>query len=268
MSRYPSTTWKPIGGTSRRQVQKDLLCLHTAVGSGLGTWAYFNRVDVGVYSHFVVCGVWGSDAGKDVDGLALQMADTDYRAAANLDGNWRIISVETADNATRPIQPWTPAQCDTLVDLMVDANLIDGIPLVLVPDSRRGRRGICYHRQGCDPYRVAGGELWSSSPGKDCPTQARIDQIPGLIDRARAVVAGGGEDDMSAADVAAINKHTDEKIAEIYGLLGYGDQRVDTGPDTHPYNLQNLVGKVDKLQASVDQVLVNTTPPPPAEPSA
>lgn len=204
MTIYPSSTWRPISGTSRTKLQKDLFCLHTAVGPGLGTWSYFNRPDVGVYSHFVVCGVWGTDAGKDVDGLALQMADTDYRAAANLDGNWHIISVETADNAARPIQPWTPAQCETLAQLMADANRLDGIPLVLVPDSRQGRRGIAYHRQGCDPYRVAGGELWSSAYGKDCPTQARINQIPGLIDRARAIVASAPqEDDLSQAEALA-----------------------------------------------------------------
>ena len=200
MSRYPSATWKPIGGTGTQPLTKDLLCLHTAIGGGLSTWNYFNRADIGVYSHLVVCGVWGSDAGQDVDGLTLQMADTDYRAAANLDGNWHIISVETGDNADRPIAPWTAAQCEALAQVMADANRLDGIPLVLVPDSQPGRRGICYHRLGCDPYRVDGGELWSSAYGKDCPTQARIDQIPAIIARARAIVAGTPEDDRPTID--------------------------------------------------------------------
>lgn len=192
MSRYPSATWKPIANRSSQPLQKDLLSLHTCVGPGLGTWNYFNTGagGRGVYSHIIVCGIWGSDAGKNVDGLALQMQDTNLRAAANLDGNWHIISVETADNAARPIAPWTAAQQTTLVNIMVDAHRIDGIPLVLVPDSKPGRRGISYHRQGCNPYRVAGGELWSTSFGKDCPTQARINQIPGLIARARAIVGG------------------------------------------------------------------------------
>ena len=90
--------------------------------------------------------------------------------------------------------------------------------------------------------------------GKDCPTQARIDQIPGLIERARRIVAGGKDDDMSAADVDAINKHTDAKINEIYNLLGYGDQRVDTDPDTHPFNLQNLAKKIDDLAKKIDDL--------------
>jgi hypothetical protein len=278
VSRYPSAQWRPIRDTSTKPVTKDVLCWHTGVGGGLGIWSYFDRLDVGVYSHGIVCGIWGSDAGKNVDGLALQMADTDYRAAANLDGNWRVISWETGDNGERPIKPWTLAQCDTMVRIMVDAHRIDGIPLVLVPDSKPGRRGIAYHRQGCDPYRVAGGELWSSSYAKDCPTQARIDQIPNLITRARAIVAGNPEEDeLSAEDVAAINKHTDAKFTEIYNLLGYGDQRVDTEADTHPENLQRIRQELTELRGDgaetarkVDLILqrLPVLPEPTPEPTA
>jgi hypothetical protein len=226
------------------------LCWHTAVGGGLSTWNYFNRDDVGVYSHGVVCGIWGSDAGQDVDGLALQMADTDYRAAANLNGNYRVISWETGDNATRPIQPWTPAQCETIVRIMVDANRLDGIPLTLVPDSKPGRRGICYHRQGVDPYRVDGGELWSSSYGKDCPTDARIQQLPGLIERARAIVAGEPEDDMPLNDADK---------AWLRSLTGAGGGVTVVGVSQDVYNrlntaLSGLKGELDGLQRDVADI--------------
>jgi hypothetical protein len=206
VSRYPSATWKPLSGTSTKTVQKDILCFHTMVGYLKSTWTYFNSPDVAVYSHGGIGGIWGSDAAANLDGVAWQMADTDHRAAANLDGNWRIISWETADNAARPIQPWTPKQCDKIVDIIVDAHRLDGIPLVMVPDSKVGRRGVAYHRLGCDPYRVAGGELWSSSYGKDCPTDPRIKQLPGLLNRAIAIVNGNSEDDVSQADVTAALK--------------------------------------------------------------
>lgn len=192
MSRYPSATWRPLSGTSTARLTKDVFCLHTMVGYLGSTWTYFERPDIRVYSHFGVGGIWGGDLAAGLDGVAWQMADTDYRSAANLDGNWRVISVETADNAARPLVPWTPRQQDTIVRLMVDAHRLDGIPLALVPDSRIGRRGIAYHRLGCDPYRVADGELWSSAYGKDCPTDPRIAQLPALVERAQNVVNGGG----------------------------------------------------------------------------
>lgn len=258
MTWYPSATKKPITGTSRTPLTKDILCLHTAVGGGLGTWAYFNRPDVGVYSHGVICGIWGSDAGKDVDGLALQMADTDYRAAANLDGNDRVISWETGDNGERPIKPWTAKQCDSIVRVMVDANRLDGIPLVLIPDTKPGRRGIAYHRQGCDPWRVAGGELWSSSRGKDCPTQARIDQIPALITRARAIVAGEPEDDLP---------YTEDELTAIIGaevarrLLAFKAAHLD-GTLNRVKAMEPLVDQLALDVADIKAIL-DAPPPPP-----
>lgn len=272
MTWYPSATKKPISGTSRARVQKDLLCLHTMVGALASTWNYFNRADVGVYSHVGIGGIWGADKPANLDGVAWQMADTDYRAAANLDGNWRIISVETADNAERPIAPWTPMQQLTIVRIMVDAHRLDGIPLVLVPDSKPGRRGICYHRMGCDPYRVAGGELWSSAYGKDCPTEARIRQIPGLIKRAQAIVNGTvQEDDMSAADIAAMKKDVHDTVLRAVkaGLDGAPNSEYPaselSGWDT--VNLKarmaELGGRLDGLETKLDQVLAALAPKSP-----
>lgn len=218
MSRYPSCTWKPIIGTSTSTLTQDILCLHTCVGYLRSTWDYFNRTDVGVYSHICIGGIWGSDIGYDLDGVGWQMADTAYRAAANLNGNGRVISVETADNAALPIAAWTPKQCDRIVAIMVDAHLLDGIPLTLIPDTLPGRRGIAYHRQGIDPWRVPDGELWSSSTGKICPGDARIAQIPGLISRARAIVAGQGGLHMDADVQAAFDAIPNAVAARLFPL--------------------------------------------------
>ena len=258
MTRYPSCTWKPITGTSTRPVQKDILCLHTMVGYLSSTWSYFNRPDVGVYSHIGVGGPWGTDAGKNLDGVAWQMADTDVRGAANLNGNWHVISVETADNAARPIAPWTPAQCDRLVRIMVDANRLDGIPLTLIPDTRPGRRGVAYHRLGCDPWRVDGGELWSSSPGKDCPTQARIDQIPGLIDRARRIVAGQPEEDvMTPEQMAELKQYTHDQLQALLlaVLKGGANGTFPKGlPAGEVSAVQQVEDKVDGVRNAVDDL--------------
>jgi hypothetical protein len=165
VSRYRSCTWKPLANRSTKALQKDILCWHTMVSTSMaGTWGYFNTGagGRGVYSHGLLGGGWGPDLRDGLDGVCWQAQDTDLRAASNLDGNWHVIAFETADNAARPIQPWTPKQCVKIVEVCVEANQVDGIPLQIIPDSKVGRRGVGYHRLGCDPYRVAGGELWTS----------------------------------------------------------------------------------------------------------
>lgn len=274
MSRYSSAFWKPIRATSTVAVTKDILCFHTGVGSATSIWSYFDRLDVGVYSHGIVGGIWGADAGKDLDGVAWQMADTDFRAAANLDGNWRVISWETADNAVRPIAPWTPKQCDKIVQIMVDAHQIDGIPLVLIPDTKLGRRGVAYHRLGCDPYRVAGGELWSSSFGKDCPTDPRIQQLPGLLARAQAIVAGDNTNkgvfmaltDAEQVEVlrgARASSHVDLMLSQnntagdVNAILA-NDQSQGTA-------IAALAQGLTDVQAQLAQVLALLQPAPPVQ---
>lgn len=172
----------------------DIVCLHTMVGYLTSTDAMFRRGGwSGTESHFGVGGKWGGDVAKDYDGEVFQWQDTGWRADANLDGNPRIISIETADNApnlVRDIQPWTPKQLDAIVKIIVWACKTHDIPAVLIPDSKPGRRGIGYHRQGCEHssgvgkvpgFLVAGGERWSSSLGKECPGPQRIAQIKAII---------------------------------------------------------------------------------------
>jgi hypothetical protein len=181
----------------------DIVCLHTMVGYLVSTDKYFRIYNgsgySGTESHYGVGGKWGPDLGGDLDGAVWQWQDRRYQADANLNGNNRVISIETADNAARPIQPWTPKQLEANARIVAWESSPSshrncpstwnchkvGIPLKLIPDTQPGRRGVGYHRQGCDPWRVAGGVLWSTAYGKDCPTQARINQIPGIIDRAR-----------------------------------------------------------------------------------
>jgi hypothetical protein len=188
MALYPDAQRRLLDKPKTALTNPEVCCLHTQVGSLYGVDQYFRTVST--FSHFGIGGIWGGDASRNLDGVVYQWGDTRYRSAANLEGNDRVISVETADNAARPIAPWTAKQLTAIVNLLVWVHKTHDIPLVLIPDSKPGRRGVGFHRQGCDPYRVPGGELWSRSFGKDCPTQARIDQIPGLIKRAREIVSG------------------------------------------------------------------------------
>jgi len=182
--------------------EHDIVCLHTMAGSLSGTDRMFKQNGWGgTESHFGVGGPWGDG----LDGKIYQWQDTLRTADANYDGNRRVISIETADNfpaSAADIKPWTPKQLDSIVAITVWACRLYDIPAVLVPDSKPNRRGIAYHRQGCQHSRgvgavpgflVAGGERWSTKTGKECPGPARIAQIPGIVARVAAELRVGSK---------------------------------------------------------------------------
>lgn len=203
---YPGSRYKPLGPqTQRLMLAHDIVCNHTMVGYLISTDRYF-RISNGVgfrgtESHYGVGGKWGPDLGGGLDGAVWQWQDRRYSADANLDGWDRVISIETADNAARPIQPWTPKMCQSLAEIWAwesspAAHALCpsswkchqvGIPLELIPDTRQGRRGIGWHAQGAPQNRVSGGEAWTNSYGKDCPTAARIRQQAGILVVAREI---------------------------------------------------------------------------------
>lgn len=240
MATYPGATFKPLGPQTEPLMRAhNIVCLHTMVGYLTSTDGYFRTGNgagyQGTESHFGVGGRWGGDAKAGLDGTVWQWQDLLYTADANLDGAWDVISIETADNAASPIAPWTPLQCEAISQLLawlcspqahVDCPSSwlchrEGIPLALIPDTLPGRRGIGYHRQGIDPWRVDGGVRWSPSSGKGCPDPARIAQIPAVIERAIEITQG---DDMplTQEDIDRIANATMLKI------LGYRITRQDS----------------------------------------
>jgi hypothetical protein len=163
----------------------DIICLHTMVGFLTSTDSMFRAHGFkGLESHFGVGGQWGQDLTKDLDGVVFQWQDVAHTADANLDGNHRVISIETADNAPSSasnLKPWTEKQLEAITNLVAWLCKEYDIPPVLVSDTKPGRRGIAFHRQGIDPWRVSGGERWSASRGKECPGDARISQLKNVI---------------------------------------------------------------------------------------
>ena len=192
---YSGASYRPLGTQTEPAMDRyDVICLHTMVGSLYGTDQMFHDNGYsGTESHYGVGGIWGSDAGRNLDGVVYQWQDEGHQADANLDGNPRVISIETADNAAATVEaipPWTPRQCESIARLVADIARRRNIPVVLIPDSKPTRRGIGYHRQGCEHsdgigshpgYLVAGGERWSNAIGKGCPGPARIAQITSTI---------------------------------------------------------------------------------------
>lgn len=234
---YPGAVFKPLGPQTQPKMRAhDVICLHTMVGNLTSTGRMFGeRGYTGTESHFGVGGPWGDDH----DGEVWQWQDTEFSADANLEGRDNVLSIETGDNAphlARDIRPWTPAQCEAISRLIAYLCKRYDIPCRLIPDTKPGRRGIGYHRQGVQHsggghpagWLQPGGRRWSKSTGKECPGEARIKQVPGVIERAAALLRPEPEetDPMAGITLADIKKAiadavptTEEVAAEVIRQL-------------------------------------------------
>jgi hypothetical protein len=184
--RDPFSLWRPWSGKGSTILTHDIVCLHTMVGTLAGSWSWASGAGR-AYWHY----------GVNAQGTIWQCHDLKYRSAANLNGNWHVIPIETSDidegvfSSTWQNPLWTTAQVNAIVKLVAWLCIAFDIPPVLVPDTCRGRRGIAYHRQGIEPGLKSGCEKWSNANGKTCPAN-RVQQIPGIVARVRAIVLGGG----------------------------------------------------------------------------
>jgi hypothetical protein len=206
MARMPGAIWRPLADNWNKQPRMrawDIFCLHTMVGTLDGTDGYFRNSAAngpgyaGTESHF----------GVGPDGTIYQWQDTDFQAEANGAGNDHVISSENADMGA-PFPKWggsdvpafTPQQIEANAQIAAWCQRTHGIPLDPVPDSRRGRRGMAYHRLGVprnkgDRVSQTGGELWSSSAGKVCPGDRRIAQVPQVRSRAIQIASGVSQEE-------------------------------------------------------------------------
>jgi len=189
MPRFPDSDLELLdrykeGGSSAVAMDRyDGLELHTAVSDAVTLFGSMN-----------VPGTPSSHCYVNEFGRTKWYIDTKFRSSATLEGNHRLITVETWDGglANWPngiCPPWNDAQLDTLVDIYIWAHQVHGIPLQLMQSSLPTEKGLGWHRLGIDGDfpsgilggRVAGGELWSSSRGKSCPTDKRILQCRDII---------------------------------------------------------------------------------------
>ena len=188
MARMPDAVWVGEASPKTPMDRYDIVCVHTIVGYAPAHAAHFSVA---------------------ADGKIYQSRDTDYRSAANLEGNPRVIAIENEDHGPaygdwsgNNVPPLTDAQVVSNAKILRWAHAEHGIPLALCPDSRPTSRGLAYHRQGIDgnfdtfrfPGRVSGGEVWTLSPGKVCPGDNRIAQLPDILRLAK------GDDDMAYTD--------------------------------------------------------------------
>lgn len=195
MARYPDAAWRPVeryqlgmpGSIATRMASARRLILHTAGSDQPSLFNFFN-VRGRATAHFYIA----------QDGSVEQYIDTGFHSTANLDGNRDSITVQSQDigdhfpdwdTEAGDIPAWTVEQVEAIAALAAWAHEVHGLSLRALPSSRPGTRGIGYHRQGIDPWRVAGGESWSAAEGRVCPGDRRIAQIPHIITRAK-ILAG------------------------------------------------------------------------------
>lgn len=176
MSRYPGAEWKPLPENAYQPaITPTQFILHTAVDhpGPSNIPGYFGREDITVESHFWIY----------LDGRVIQMMDTNVRADANLKGNVRAISVETEDEGNPVGIPWTPAQLQSLIDLIRWAAEEHDIPLEVMPEW--DAPGLGWHAMWgfVDNRRQTGliRSPWTPSLGKTCPGKTRIDQFHDVI---------------------------------------------------------------------------------------
>jgi hypothetical protein len=259
---YPLAEFDPLGPqTAKRMSRHDIICLHTMDGSFKGTDQGFHANGyAGKESHFGLAG----------DGRLKQWQDLDFRADANLKGNHRCISIETADRGEDfpkwtggDVPAWTDAQVDVIVRLLGWLCKTFDIPKELVSDSRHDRRGIAYHRLGVPhstgkfdapggPWHMAGCEMWSTGP-KSCPGDRRIAQLKEIV--IPRLQAAGEEDD----DDMPLSK---DDLKEIDALIrsalneGTGKGQQDwKGTNKRTLGLvEKLVNDVTRLEGQVKEL--------------
>lgn len=220
MAIYSGATFRPVDWAERTRdgTKPTAVVLHVTASNATSQYDYFN--DKGeACSHFHVA----------KNGHVEQYIDTKYRSAADLDGNYRTISVETQglDDGTG----WTSEQLTAIAGIVAWAHDTHGIPLRLMATSETSEHGLGWHRLGIDgnwpalPSVLAGrkqrggGEHWSNSTGKTCPCDPRIYQVDDVLAQAQKIAGGqtpdpdDGDDDMT--------RSRSEGAAWAKGKIGY-----------------------------------------------
>lgn len=176
-----------------------------------------------------------------------QLIDLDLQCWSSGAGNLTCPAFESqgglGDTAAVNSEPWSPNQVESAAMILAHLHTTEGTPLQDMGNSLTFSRGFAVHRYGIDPWRVSGGEVWSSSRGKLCPGDAKVRQIPAIVARAQAIV-NGDEFDMSAQ----------EDLDDLVAAVGAGNARGMKIPseDTILGIVRTLLAKVDALSAKVD----------------
>lgn len=191
MALYPGATkrlipkWNKVGISRYRRMN-----LHVAVWGKPSIHSLFSNSNVAC-SHFYVNKAGGVE----------QLIDTRYRSAADGHGNDSTISVETEGGLSNVNgEKWTAAQVVALAKLWAWARDTHKIrnQIAVNTNTNRNSEGLSWHRLGIKgnfggrpglASKSYGGILYSSAVGKECPGDAKINQIPEIFGIANGKVS-------------------------------------------------------------------------------
>ena len=240
----PGAVWQPVDvGNRQARIKGRGAVGHVAVSSSPNLVPSGTAATRNADWHFYLPKVGNADGSVRF----FQYIDLDLQCWASMEGNRTLPAWESeggmGSEAQVNAEPWTENQLQAGAIIYAHLNRTEGAPLQVMPDSRPTSRGLAAHRFGIDPWRVAGGEMWSG-PGKLCPGSEKVDQLAEVI--ARATVINNPEDDMplTDADIEKIAQRTRAVIAD----------------GTLPYGLDNLRRKLDALSAQVATADANDAP--------
>lgn len=180
----PGFTWQPIevNGRAARRKGRGLIG-HVAVSGAANLPPSGPSATRGADWHFYL----------PKTGPGFQYIDLDLQCWASLSGNASMAAFESQGGlgATAQVnaEPWTADQVENAARILAYLNETEGVPLQDMGNSLPTSRGLGVHRYGIDPWRVAGGEMWSN-PGKLCPGDAKVAQIPVIVSRAVEIRGG------------------------------------------------------------------------------
>jgi len=230
--KYPDALWQPLPEDEtqpKRERTRCTLILHSQVGN-YDLNPFFGRGSVVVESHMQ----------QKKTGKMEQMVGLDRTADANYRANSWAISVETTDDGDPDTDPWNDHQIEEMARFAAWLHENEGLPLRAC--SSWTDEGIGYHSQ-FDEWTAAKGI------GKTCPGKARIDQVPSVIARAKAIVNG---DEMAL---------TDSDLTKIANAVWDRQlRRFPDGPDTNKAGvwLTSAQTGVNTLLSDVDNTEVKT----------
>jgi hypothetical protein len=148
-------------------------------------------------------------------GRFYQFIDLDKQCWSSAAGNATCPAFESqggmGTSAQVNAEPWTDNQVESAAMILAHLHRTEGVPLQDMVNSLPTSRGFGVHRYGINPWRVAGGEVWSSSTGKLCPGDAKVRQVGQIVARAQQLV--NGEDDMPLSD---------DDLRKVYEAVWFG----------------------------------------------
>lgn len=209
-SRKRQINW--LNGLSRHGSKPTAIVLHITASEATSQYGYFARVRF-AGSHFHVAR----------SGAIEQYAGTGARSAADL-GSRRTISIETQGANG----PWTAKQLESIAQVVAWCARTHDIPLRLMTSSSLSQHGLGWHRLGIDGnfpsgllggrQQRGGGELWSSSRGKACPTDPCVRQMEDVLRRAKEINSGkpaSRGDDRTPVKPVAAKKRKPHRIGTV-----------------------------------------------------